>query len=232
MRIALLFISLITFPWVLPGQKNELQLDVRLPKNYISVNPLNIILFQQAGITYEYKPGVLGYEITTGYIYPNKKEYSNYFIAGPTNYGSLGYYSGFFVVPQVNVYLTKPNYSDEGGVVYLSLKMVYKYMHIDSTSSSAWFSEGDSYYLYRKMIDKVNIYGGFIDFGYRYFLSHFFIDLNFGVGSMWVNHKMIIAGEKLGTSPYPMIYINPLRREELHKNHVSINFTLNFGFAF
>jgi hypothetical protein len=193
---------------------------------------LNILLFQQAGITYEYKPGVIGCGVTTGYIYPNKKEYSNYFIAGPTNCGSLGYYSGFFVVPQVNLYLSKPKSLDEGGLVYISLKFVYKYMNIDSTSSTAWSHQGDFYYVWRKMIDDVNIYGGFIDFGYRYYLSHFFFDFNVGPGLMWVNHNMIITAESYGMTPYPIHYINPPRREEVHEKHITINFTLNLGFAF
>lgn len=82
------------------------------------------------------------------------------------------------------------------------------------------------------MIDKVNIYGGFFDFGYRYIVSHFFFDLNFGPGVMWVNHKMIIAGETEGMKSVPIHTINPLRPEELHEKHVTINFTLNFGVAF
>jgi len=90
------------------AQKPDTASKDRLPHHYISVNPLNILFFQQVGITYEYKPGKLGFGITAGYIYPNKKEYSNWFIAGPVKYGSLGYYSGFFLVPQVNVYLSKP----------------------------------------------------------------------------------------------------------------------------
>jgi len=232
MRTAIFIISLFTIPLIVHSQKNGLNLDEQLPRHYISVNPINIILFQQAGITYEYKPGVMGYEISTGYIYPNNKTYSNYFIAGPTNYSSLGNYSGFFVNPQINLYLTKPKHSDEGGAVYISLKFVYKYMHIDSTVSTAWYNEGDGYYLYRKMKDKVNIYGGFIDFGYRYFLSHFFFDLNFGPGFIGVNHKMIISGEKTGPTPDPMHSINPPRLEELHQNHITVNFSLNLGAAF
>ena len=211
------------------GQTGDEQKAAHFPKHYISVNPLNIFLFQQAGITYEYKPGVIGYGITAGYIYPNKKTYSNYFIAGPTNNGSLGDYSGFFAVPQVNVYLIKPKHSEHAGLVYISLKMVYKYMHIDSTGQTAWYNEGDNYYLYRRMIDKVNIYGGFIDFGYRYVLYHFFFDFNFGVGKMWVNHKMIISGQAV--NPSPIQYFNPPRQEEVYENHVTINFTLNFGVA-
>ena len=105
-------------------------------------------------------------------------------------------------------------------------------MHIDSTRSTAWYNYGDYYYLYRKMIDNVNIYGGFIDFGYRYVYSHFFFDFTFGPGLMWVNHKMIISGEIESLSPEPMQNFNPPRQEELHQQHVTVNFTLNFGVAF
>ncbi|MCK9423463.1 MAG: hypothetical protein M0Q38_12785 [Bacteroidales bacterium] len=225
-----LFLLLSVSQFIL-GQTSGEQDAPYLPKHYISVNPLNILLFQQAGVTYEYKPGVMGFGVTTGYIYPNNKTYSNYFIAGPTSYGSLGNYSGVFVVPQVNVYLTKPKNSKHGSLIYLSVKMVYKYMHIDSTGHTAWYHEGNGYYIYRKMIDKVNIYGGFVDFGYRYVLYHFFFDINLGLGTTWINHKMTIGGEHIGLSPDPIHYINPPRQEELHQNPVTINFTLNFGVA-
>ena len=230
MRINFLFILLIYVPSVIYGQTNDEKKTAHFPRHYFSVNPLNIFLFQQIGITYEYKPGIMGYGITTGYIYPNKQAYSNYFIAGPTNYGSLGYYSGFFIVPHVNVFLIKPKNLKHAGLVYVSLKLVYKYMYIDSTTQSAWYNYGDGSLLYRKMIDKVNIYGGFVDFGYRYVLYHFFFDLNFGLGLMSVNHNMIIVGE--GGNPGLLNNINPPRLEGLHQNHVTTNFTLNFGVAF
>ena len=229
MRITILFLSLLTAPLFMFGQIDSTQSKARLPKHYISVNPLNIFLFQQAGITYEYKSGVMGYEITTGYIYPNHKDYSNYFIAGPTDLGSLGDYSGFFIVPQVNVYLRKPKNPKHGGLVYLSLKMVYKYMQIDSTRSTVWDNAGDPDYLYRNMIDKVNIFGGFVDFGYRYVLYHFFFDFNFGFGGLRVTHNMIIAKETLDNQQMPY---NPPLRDKTQEDHLTINFSLNFGGAF
>lgn len=198
----------------------------------ISINPLNICLFQQIGITYEYRPGKLGFGITPGYIYANNKAYSNWFIVGPTNLGSLGYYSGFFIVPQINVYLTELHGIDAGGVIYISLKFVYRNMSIDSARSTVWKNYGDGYYLYRKMSDKVNVCGGFIDFGFRYFLNHFFIDLNLGPGLMWVNHDMIVYGEKNGSTPDPIHYYNPPKEEKLYTMRITLNFTLNLGFAF
>ena len=231
MRITILFILLISGPLFMYGQKSDFQKEAYMPKHYISVNPLNILLFQQAGITYEYKPGRIGYGITTGYIYPNKQEYSNYFIAGPTNYGSLGWYSGLFIIPQINFYLTKPKNVTHTGLVYVTLKGVYKYMTIDSIGRLAWDTQSDDYYwVYRKQVDHVNIFGAFIDFGYRYYFYHCFFDLNFGPGLMFINHKMIIAGE--ATGPYPIHNVNPPRREEFLQVHGTVNFTLNFGIAF
>lgn len=231
MRIKIILIVLIFAPIFLIGQTNSELNGTYFPRHYISVNPLNILLFQQAGIYYEYKLGNLGYGITAGYIYPNKQEYSNYFIAGPTNYGSLGWYSGLFIIPQINFYLTKPKNVSHTGLVYVALKGVYKYMTIDSIGRLAWDTHTDDYYWkYRKQVDHVNIFGAFIDFGYRYYFYHCFFDFNIGPGFMFINHKMIIAGE--ATGPYPIHNINPPRREEFLQLHATINFTLNIGIAF
>ena len=232
MRVIYILVFLISASLSGFGQKSDKSAAVPVPKHFISVNPLNVLFFQQAGITYEYKPGTIGYGITAGYIYPNYKTYSNYFIAGPTLYGSLGDYSGFFVVPQVNVYLIKPKKENHGSLVYLALKVVYKNMHIDSTKSTAWENKGDGYYIYRKMNDNVNIYGAFVDFGYKLVLNHFFLDLNFGVGATWINHDMTVSGEHLGLSPEPTYYLHPPMHDEVHQNPVTVNFTLNFGAAF
>ena len=211
------------------GQETELTTKSHFPKHFISLNPLNIFLFQQAGITYEYKPGTLGFGITAGYIYPNKKEYSNYFIAGPTEYGSLGFYSGVFIVPQVNVYLTKPKNQHKAGLVYVAFKGVYKYMTIDSTNSYAWDTHSDDYYwIYRKMVDKVNITGAYIDFGFKFVRSHFFFDLNIGPGILFVNHNMMIAGQT-SANPSQVSNVNPPRAETSNERHITINFTLNLG---
>ena len=224
-------ILLISVPLFMFGQTDTLGSKVRVPKHYFSANPLNILLFQQIGITYEFKPGMMGYGITAGYIYPNKQEYSNWFIAGPTSYGSLGYYSGLFVEPQVNIYLTKLKNPKHGGMIYIAIKGVYKYMYLDSAGRIAWDTHADDYYwIYRKQVDNVNIFGGFVNFGFKFVARHFFFDVSLGPWIMSVNHKMIIAGE--ATGPYPIHEINPPRYEELHQTYPTINFTLNFGVAF
>jgi hypothetical protein len=210
------------------GQGQQDSNDISFPRHFISVNPLNIFFFQQVGVTYEYKPGRAGYGLTAGYIYPNHKEYSNYFIAGPTSVGSLGDYSGYFVVPQVNVYLNKPKYSGDANLLYFALKPVYKYMHIDSTEQTAW-SHPDDYYIYRKMNDKVNIYGGFVDFGYKCYIHHFFFAIELGLGILAVDHNMIISSEWV--SSYPKQYYHPPKEESTNESHLTINFTLTLGGA-
>jgi hypothetical protein len=227
MRKIFLYIVILFTPVYLFGQK-----DTTLLKHHFSINPLNIVLFQQIGVTYEFRLGKIGFAVTPGYIYPNNKAYSNWFIAGPTNNGSLGYYSGWFIVPQVNLYLTKQKHYDRGGVLYLAFKFVYKHMQIDSTKTTAWSKEEEGHYSFYKMNDKVKIYGGFVDLCYRYFYKHFFIDLNFGPGFMSVNHFMTVYGYFNGFTPEHIFYVNPPGIDEYHEQHLTINFTFNLGFAF
>jgi hypothetical protein len=83
MKISL-FVTLFTFcSIVVYAQKPDMATKDHLPEPYISFTPFNILFFQQAGITYEYKPGRFGYGNTAGHINPNRKEYSNWFITGP-----------------------------------------------------------------------------------------------------------------------------------------------------
>jgi hypothetical protein len=231
MKKAILLIIVLS-PFLVKGQKKDSIRNPHFPRHFISFNPLNAILFQQIGITYEFKPGRMGYGITSGYIYPNKKEYSNWFIAGPTNYGSLGFYSGVYFIPQFNIYLTMQKKPKKAGLVYLTLKGVYKYLKIDSTNGYAWDTHADdSYWVYRKMVDRTNVIGVFLDFGFKFIRSHFFFDLNIGPGIMFVNHNMIIAGE---TTKHPshVSNISPPRSETFNDKNFTINFTLTFGVDF
>ena len=233
MKTGYLISFILLLPILLSGQDKVRDNHVKFPKHYLSVNPLNCLFFQQIGVTYEFKPGPIGYGITTGYIYPNYEEYSNYFIAGVTNYASLGDYSGLFVIPQFNFYLNNPKRTDKANLFYFSLKFVYKYMYLDSTYMTAWYNEGDDYYLYRKMIDKVNIYGGFVDFGYKFYIKHFFFDLNLGIGLLGVDHNMIISMEGVALGePKQLNSYNPPKTDALKTQSVTINFTLNIGGAF
>jgi hypothetical protein len=204
--------------------------------HFISANPLNILLFQQAGLTYEFKLRHFGFGLTGGEIYANHQEYSNFFIAGPTEEGSLGDYSGYFFVPQINYYFTKQKYRNHAHLFYVSFKFVYKHMSLDSTNVTKWMpaDEGDGYYDWRKMIDKVNIYGEFIGVGYKYALYHVFLQVEFGFGAMEDKHTMIISQENPENgSPYPMYYhYNPPERVSAYQNLGSINFNLSIGGTF
>jgi len=234
MRNVIFVIEFMICSMFMYGQQTNDSSGIHLPKHYISFNPLNIIFFQQAGLTYEYKTGKFGYGITAGYIYPNKKEYSNWFIAGPVKYGSLGYYSGFFLVPQLNVYWSKPKKASNTSLIYLSSKIVYKYMTVDSTTSYAWDTHSDDYYwVYRKQVDRANIFGGFVGFGLKYVWKYFFFDVSFGPGVMFVNHNLIIAGETYGLGHHSDISnIHPPRSETVNELNFTINFSLNLGIPF
>ena len=201
---------------------------VHFPRFYLSANLLNICYFQQKGLTFEYRPGRFGYALYGGYIYPNRKEYSNYFIAGPTNYGSLGWYHGFFAEPQLNVYFRKPKPVRHSGTIYLALKGVYKYMTSDSGRVLQWYTHTDEQgWIYRRQYDRMNVYGAFVDFGYRYVLYYAFIDLNIGVGFLGINHNLIVTAESTGSSKTHSV--NPPRKDKENDASPTINFTINIG---
>lgn len=216
------------FPIIMLSQSKETGIE---RKNYLSVNPINMIFFQQIGITYEHKFDKIGIGISPGYIYANNKEYSNWFIAGPVSYGSLGYYSGYYIIPHLNIYILKSKITNNNIQSFLSLKIVYKNLKIDSTQVTVWENYGNGYASYRKMDDNVNIYGGFVDFGFRYLKRRLFIESNFGVGFLWTRHDMVIFGKG---APYPndIEDVNPPSHSTKTEFTPTINFTINIGITF
>jgi hypothetical protein len=190
-----------------------------------------MIFFQQIGITYEYKFGKIGIGISPGYIYANNKEYSNWFIAGPITYGSLGYYSGYYMIPHLNIYISKSKIKNSDIQKYVSLKMVYKNLKIDSTQTTVWEYFGDGNSSYRKMDDNVNIYGGFADFGFRYLKRRLFIESNFGVGLLYTRHDMVIYGKGVPYSSH-IDDVNPPMRSTKSEFWPTINFSINIGITF
>lgn len=225
-RLLLFFLLVGCFPLIVFSQSKETSLK---RNNYLSVNPINMIFFQQIGITYEHKFDKIGIGISPGYIYANNKEYSNWFIAGPVTYGSLGYYSGYYIIPHLNIYILKSKITNSNIQTFLSLKMVYKNLKIDSTQVTVWENYGSSA-SYRKMDDNVNIYGGFVDFGFRYLIRRFFIESNLGVGVLWTRHDMVVYEKG--------IYLNQLETvippSESTKTEfaLTVNFTINIGITF
>jgi len=228
MKLTSILIFLLSFPVLLCGQNEQNKKEEHFPRHYLSINPLNMIAFQQIGLTYEYKPGIVGVALSGGYIYPNNAAYSNWFIAGPIEYGSLGYYSGYFLTPQVNVYLNKPKNNKQANLFYLSLKGVYKNMNIDTTTQAVWENLGDGYLIYRKMNDEVNIYSGFIDFGYKFVTHRFFFEINSGMGFTRVIHHMYTVAKGFS---HNMEYYNPPKTGTFIETQPAFNFTINLGIA-
>jgi hypothetical protein len=230
----IVFILGITFcSAFLYGQKSDSTTKNHLPYHYISINPLKFALFQQAGISYGYRPGKCGFEISAGYIYPSGFNLGRFFIARTANYGALEFYKGFFLDPQFNFYLSKP-YDDENATLcYLSVKGVYKYMFMDSTHYYIWDHDtgGDDYWVYAKQIDRLNIIGGFIMFGVKHINNHFYFDFNIGPGMLALNHNLIVAG----TGHYvhdDISNINPPRKETFNQFRFTMTMSLSFGVAF
>jgi|GEM_PF-1643661 len=181
------------------AQKSDTIARKNFPKHYIGINPLNVSLFQQAGITYEYKPGRFSFGLSAGYIYPNKLNFSRLFMIGTNRNGAYEYYSGCFFLPQINFYLNKPRDFNNGTFYYLSLKGVYKFLTCDSNKYYVWDHEHDWYnpdikFVYRKQIDKVHASGAFLVFGIKEIEKHFFIDINLGLGFIGRNSRSQVFG--------------------------------------
>jgi hypothetical protein len=205
-----------------------------LPRHYLSINPLNAALFQQVGLSYEFKPAHFGFAITAGYVYANKLNISRLFMAGTVNYGPFEYYQGLFVVPQFNFYFSKPIFGENTTLLYISLKGVYKYLFIDSTEYHIWNNtNGDYYDLYRKQVDRTHIYGGFAVFGMKRVFSHFFVDMNLGLGVLAQEHRLITVGESnSGPRQDNLSNISPPREAVVKKQNFAINFSINLGGCF
>jgi len=228
--IRIILITVILFYYGgLFGQKTDSVSTKHFPKHYFSINPINSIALDQPGINYEYKQGILGIGLTAGYKYAGKRNYSRFFISGTTEYGSFEFYKGFFLIPQVNLYLSKPKNIDKATICYLNLRCIYKYMHIDSTNWVNFGGTGDRP-LYRKQIDNVNLVAPYFLFGVKYISKHFFIDFNLGPGWVFIRQSMIVAGD---AEYHPDIWDNtPVHNEFRSRNHFSFTLNLNFGGAF
>lgn len=192
-------ISGIVLSCFLYAQKSDTTTKKNFPRHYIGINPLNVSLFQQAGLTYEYKPGRFGFGLSAGYIYPNKLNFSRLFMIGTNRNGAYEYYSGCYFFPQVNFYLNKPRDFVSQTLYYLSLKGVYKFLTCDSNKYYVWDHVNDWYnpdvkFAYRKQIDKVHASGAFLIFGVKQVEKHFFIDINLGMGFIGRNSRALVFG--------------------------------------
>ena len=233
MKRILYTLIIIIYSSFIYGQNSDTTSKQHFPQHYISINPLNFLLFQQEGLTYEYKTNRLGYAISTGYFFANKLNYSRFFITGTTERGPYEFYSGFYATPQINLYFSKPMNNKKATLCYISLKGVYKGLKVDSTEYHIWtHGSGDASYFYRKQVDRCRIAGAFLDFGVKCVKNHFVFDFNIGYGILSSFHRMVVAGEG-----YRIIYsnisnVNPPRHEWFKEDHRTLNISFNFGYAF
>jgi hypothetical protein len=229
-----IFIICVAFlPVYIFGQKSDSLPAKHFPRHYISINPINSALLDQVGIGYEYKPGILGFGLAAGYKYASQRNYSRFFIAASANRGAYEYYSGFYIIPQVNFYFYKPRRPDKGALLYFSLKGIYKYLQVDSTNYHIWDnSGGDSYYFYRKQLDKVNITGVFGNLGIKAVIRHFFFDINIGPGIIKRDHNMLVAGEGHDIYRTNMGNVNPPRKGHFSDHYFTVNISINVGADF
>jgi hypothetical protein len=228
-----LIILLILCSTVIHGQDNKSSTSYHLPKHYLSINPLNLCLAQQAGITYEFKPGMFGFALGTGYMYRNNSTWSDYLIVGPNNNtkGKLGFYSGVYVIPQLNFYFKPKMYRKGVTLFYVAIKGVYRYMTVDSIGYVPWdYSENSETYLCQKMVDNVNIYGAFLNGGMKVLHNHFFFDLGFGFGFLGTYHNMFISSQEIKNHIGPVY--NPPKHEVFSEQHPAFNISLSLGGVF
>ncbi len=201
----------------------------KFPHHYFSVNLINCLAIDQAGINYEYYHGRWGIGATVGYKYAGGRNYSRLLISGTTQEGSFEYYDGFFINPQLNFYLSKPKSTKTAKLCYLALKINYKYLYMDSTNWIIYGGTGDRPY-YHKGIDKVNILSPYVFFGVKYVARHFFIDFNLGPGWTFVGQSMLVVGD----SQYHPSNFNqrPPYKAFRGRDHFSFTLNLNIGGAF
>jgi len=217
------------------GQRPDSTSKDHFPRQYISINPINTLVLQQAGITYEYRPSFLGFGLSVGGIYPNSINFSRFFMAATSQHGAFEYYHGYFAEPQINIYLSRLKFVENSDLYYLSFKGIYKYLQVDSSKFHIWESDtgGDDYWLYRKQLDKVNVKGLFFEFGYKHIEQHFFIDFNIGPGILVQHHNIVIAGQGthdiIGSNPSN---IRPPKHETLIQGAITVNISFNIGYAF
>jgi hypothetical protein len=235
MKKLFLFLFLTYSSLNLLGQQPD-STNKQLTQHFISFNPFNILV-KQIGISYEYKPGRFGFGITPGYIYNigDDEGLLRFFIAGFAELGDYGVYKGYFINPQINYYLKKNSpYQHQ---TYLSLKMVYKHMHLDSSKAYLWDDQngGNDYNIYRKQVDRLNIFGAFLLVGDKYIKKHYVRDFYCGIGFLLLFHHLIIDGEYMDTSgndlsnTYQKSTFNPPQKLLFEQLNPAITFGINFG---
>jgi hypothetical protein len=204
-----------------------------MPVHCFSISPVRVVFLDQAGLTYEYHDEYLGIGLSTGYKYASGRNYTRFFIATSNNNGPYEFYTGFYLMPQINLYFNKPKLKKTNLLVYINFKGNYKYLHVDSLEFHVWDNRrSENNFYYRRQIDKVKIFGITGGPGLKLNINHFFIDFNFGVGYIYHHHNMLVAGEALQAGEIlrdPSAYPFP---DTLTYSFPTLNFCLSFGLCF
>jgi hypothetical protein len=230
-----IFILMLLCSLNLFGQQSDSTSKNKFQHHYISINPVNALFCQQAGISYEFETNDFGVEISTGYFYRTHFFYSKWGIEGiGKNDGSIYPFNGFYIIPQLNLYLIKNNKTDN--IYYISIKGVYRNLNCDSTEFHFWHKDNydDDYWVYRKQKDNLTINGGFVLFCMKHCVKHFFIESYLGPGFLNIKHDMIVAGQNPGSEAYhnDVSNIKPPRHDIINYGNVTFSFGLNLGFRF
>lgn len=233
MRKIIFTLTIIICSTFIYGQSTDSISKNKAPKHIITINPLNAFVFQQAGLTYEFKAKRLGIGISTGYFYPNKLNISRFFIAGTNEQGAYEFYSGVYATPQLKFYVINPETRDDEIFCYITLKGVYKSLKVDSNAYHIWDTgSGDDSFYYRKQIDKCKITGAFLGFGFTRVINHFVFDFNFGAGYLGSVHNLIIAGEGCNITVDSFTNVKPSRQETYRERHFTTSLSVGLGYAF
>ncbi|MFO7723759.1 MAG: hypothetical protein R6V49_11115 [Bacteroidales bacterium] len=233
MRVFCNIIIVVLLPVMICAQEPEPVRTFTNPRNFISLSPVRVVFFDQAGLSYEYRYGFLGLGLAAGYKYASGRNYTRLFIATSNNNGAYEFYTGFYAMPQVNLYFNRPKPKKINILGYLSLKGNYKYLHVDSTEFHVWNNNvSEDNFVYRRQIDEVNIIGATGNLGLKLTINHFFIDYNFGVGWIYHDHKMLVAGLKTAyAGVFPPGPGYPFRDDHTFSSP-TVNFCLSIGYCF
>ncbi len=232
MKHAVLVLAIIACSLSGYGQKPDSTAKDLFPRHFISINPINVCLIQQAGLGYEYRYKRYGFGVTTGYVYASRFNIGRYFLARTANYGAFEFYHGFFCNPQVNFYFIDPSQTRRHSIGYVTLKGIYKYMYLPADEFHIFDNEGgDAYDLYRKMEDRCHIGGVFADIGVKGVYGNFVIDFNIGPGVLIQDHNAIVYGQGTHNGGYGSNNVNPPRHERWRDVYPSVNISLTMGGA-
>ncbi|PKP05401.1 MAG: hypothetical protein CVU11_00410 [Bacteroidetes bacterium HGW-Bacteroidetes-6] len=211
------------------AQQSDSAKNASMPHHFFSVNPVNSLILQQAGINYEYAGRKWGAGVDLGFVYPNELNYSRIFMAATNGYGAFESYSGYYFIPRVNFSLRTKYFSRRINRQYLLLKGVSKKLVCDSTKYLVWYNEeGADLATYRKQKDEATILGAFLCFGSRNTFRHFFMEYSFGVGWLNISQKMAVANELYTGTPlsgYPY-------EDNLERDHFAVSLEFRLGYAF